>query len=120
MWVKICRIWRPTTKENIEIIEWNTHASPKQFKISTTKKMGFSGDPKSPLLVAKSPLLPNSSDKVAAIQWLLMVRRNCQIAATFFVAANSQSLAATFVAATIYFLSPEKMLKTTLESPLMT
>jgi hypothetical protein len=82
--------------------------------------MGFSGDPKSPLLVAKSLLLPNSSDKVAAIQWLLMVRRNCQIAATFFVAANSQSLAATFVAATIYFVSPEKMLKTTLESPLMT
>jgi hypothetical protein len=38
----------------------------------------------------------------------------------FFVAANSQSLAATFVAATIYFVSPEKMLKTTLGSPLMT
>jgi hypothetical protein len=82
--------------------------------------MAFSGDPKSPLIASKLPLLPNSSNKVAAIRWLLMVRRNCQIAATFLVAANSQSLAATFVAATIYFVSPEKMLKTTLGSPLMT
>ena len=70
--------------------------------------MVFSGDPKSPLIASKLPLLPNSSDKVAAIRLLLMVRRNCQIAATFFVAANSQPLAATSVAATIYFVSPEK------------
>jgi hypothetical protein len=38
MWVKIGRIWRPTTRGNIEIIEQKTHASPKQFKISHMKQ----------------------------------------------------------------------------------
>jgi hypothetical protein len=30
---EIGRTWRPTTRGNIKIIEWKTHASPKQFNM---------------------------------------------------------------------------------------
>jgi hypothetical protein len=83
--------------------------------------MVFSGNSKSPLMTTKLPLLPNSGDKVAATSWLLIIGRNCQIVATFSVAANNQSLAATFGHHYyIFFFLSEKMLKITLESPLMT
>jgi hypothetical protein len=71
-------------------------------------------------MTTKLPLLPNCGDNVAAIWWLLKVGRNCQIAATFLVAANSQSLLVALVAATIHIFSPEKMLKIMLGSLLMT